>query len=38
MARRYQVPNKTLGEFKIATDTIYTRTLCADGDSGSYYD
>lgn len=39
MARRYQVPNKPLGDFKIAEDTIYTRTLCADTqESGVYYD
>lgn len=32
MARRYQVPNKTLGDFKIDTDAVYTRTLELDQD------
>lgn len=38
MVRRYQVPSKTLGNFHIDTDSVYTRTLCADAETSSQYD
>lgn len=32
----YQVPNKSLGEFNITNDRIYTQTLCSDAESGVF--
>lgn len=38
MVRRYQVPSKTLGNFQIDSDTVYTRTLCSDAETNQQYD
>ena len=32
------MPSKTLGNFQIDTDTVYTRTLCSDAETSSSYD